>query len=81
MRRREFIVGLGNAAVWPMAAWAQRSSVPVIGYLGFPGAPGNAQSSRASPRSATSRDTMLQSSIAWSQVRRKTRSCPRSYAI
>jgi hypothetical protein len=24
MKRREFIAGLGNAAVWPLVAWAQQ---------------------------------------------------------
>jgi putative ABC transport system substrate-binding protein len=34
MRRRAFIAGLGSAAVWPLAAWAQHRT-PVVGFLSF----------------------------------------------
>jgi putative tryptophan/tyrosine transport system substrate-binding protein len=47
MRRREFIAGLGSAAVWPVVVRAQQPAMPVVGLVSLASADAFADNMRA----------------------------------
>jgi len=47
MRRREFLGAVGGAVAWPLAAYAQQSTIPIVGFLNSSRPEGRVDSLRA----------------------------------
>jgi hypothetical protein len=66
LQRREFIAGLGGAAAWPLAAWAQQSDrVRRIGVL----MPRNENAPVATPSPVLSAFTQALADLGWTYAR------------
>jgi hypothetical protein len=64
VRRRDFITLLGGAAAWPLAAGAQQTAMPVIGFLQTGGAGATAHMEAALHRGLNPRNKVVTSTCS-----------------
>jgi hypothetical protein len=76
MLRREFIAGLGSAAVWSRATRAQQPPMPVIGFLGIDSADQYASRLRALRQGLSDAGYSTPASGATNSDRLTTWPCP-----